>query len=129
MKTLILAITIALFATPANARGSGGGAGGDGGDGGSAKQVGTIKSKNSNEIKKSGNSVAVGLAGADASTAVNIGGNNFITPEETERRIKETLDGYLLDHESDIAWEVNDFGELKDWFVSVFSRQPSKDLT
>tara|TARA_R110002096_G_scaffold315227_2_gene509436 strand:- start:769 stop:942 length:174 start_codon:yes stop_codon:yes gene_type:complete len=55
--------------------------------------------------------------------------NKLMTHEETTRHMKKTLESWLLDHESDIAWEVNDFGEIREWFVEVFDRQPSKDLT
>lgn len=34
---------------------------------------------------------------------------------------------YLLAHEGDIYWGINDFGELRDVFVSTFKRQPKKD--
>jgi hypothetical protein len=34
---------------------------------------------------------------------------------------------WLLRHESDIAWGVNDYGDLVALFVDVIGRQPVKD--
>jgi hypothetical protein len=39
---------------------------------------------------------------------------------------EEALDGYLLYHESDIANEINDFGDLRGIFYDIFNRFPSE---
>jgi len=33
---------------------------------------------------------------------------------------------YLEAHESDIAWEINDFGELRLAFIALVGRKPEK---
>ena len=33
---------------------------------------------------------------------------------------------YLQNHESDIAYGINDFGDLKELFVELFNREPKK---
>jgi hypothetical protein len=38
------------------------------------------------------------------------------------------LQDYLIAHDSDIAWNVDDFGDLHDIFVEIFNKEPSKDL-
>jgi hypothetical protein len=40
----------------------------------------------------------------------------------TDKKMQE----YLKSHESDIAYEINDFGDLKDIFMMVFDREPEK---
>ena len=38
---------------------------------------------------------------------------------------QEELKAYLLSHESDIACEVNDFGDLVNVFIEVLGRKPN----
>ena len=59
--------------------------------------------------------------------------NNFLTHDELDERIrnavaKSAIEGYMLDHEHHIAWETNDFGDLKEAFRITFGREPSKDI-
>jgi len=35
------------------------------------------------------------------------------------------ISNYLLNHESDIAEDINDFGDLRDSFVFLFDREPN----
>ncbi len=37
------------------------------------------------------------------------------------------LNQYLLDHENDIVWGINDFEELFDVFFEIVGREPSMD--
>lgn len=37
-----------------------------------------------------------------------------------------SLKAYLADHESDIAFDINDYGELESIFAAVFGRYPRK---
>ena len=46
---------------------------------------------------------------------------------QSQSTIMSVLNHYLLTHESDIAYGINDFGELKDLFVEVCGRLPVKD--
>lgn len=39
----------------------------------------------------------------------------------------EKLAGFLISRESDIANEMEDFGDLKEVFKELFEREPSKD--
>ena len=39
---------------------------------------------------------------------------------------KQLLISYLADHEEDIAWGENDFGELKPVFIEFIGRDPIK---
>lgn len=39
---------------------------------------------------------------------------------------KESLLRFLLDHESDIAYKINDFGDLDQLFFDVIRRWPEK---
>ena len=34
---------------------------------------------------------------------------------------------YLERHEDDIAWDINDYGDLREIFIAIFSRPPKKD--
>jgi hypothetical protein len=40
---------------------------------------------------------------------------------------QKDLDAYLLNHESDIANDINDFGDLKRVFIDSFWREPKKE--
>jgi hypothetical protein len=40
---------------------------------------------------------------------------------------RDDLEGFLIDRESDIAWDIEDLGELKGVFALVFGRKPEKD--
>lgn len=40
----------------------------------------------------------------------------------------EDLKGYLLDHEEDIAYCINDFGDLRLLFRTVIHREAVKDI-
>lgn len=42
-------------------------------------------------------------------------------------RVLAELKDYLLNHEFDIAWKENDFGELYNTFQFIVGRPPSKD--
>lgn len=48
-----------------------------------------------------------------------------VTIELSVRGFKKLAD-YLSSHEADIAWEENDFGMLRDVFITVFEEEPSK---
>jgi len=37
------------------------------------------------------------------------------------------LNQYLLDHENDIVWGINDFEELFDVFFEIVGREPSEE--
>lgn len=50
-------------------------------------------------------------------------GGAFISP-----RGIDTLSLYLASHEDDIAWEINDFGELKGLFIEMFNRSPKHQV-
>ena len=38
------------------------------------------------------------------------------------------LEFWLLRHESDIAWGINDYGDLIFLFVKIIGRQPRKEI-
>jgi hypothetical protein len=42
---------------------------------------------------------------------------------QTENDIYE----FLKDHEDDIAWGINDFDRLREFFTEVIGREPAKD--
>ena len=48
--------------------------------------------------------------------------SKHISNEATDR-----LMAYLLSHEVDIAWEYEDFGELREIFVELLDREPKKE--
>jgi len=43
---------------------------------------------------------------------------------EQQAQAGKDLKGYLAAHESDIAFEINDFGQLFTIFVEIFGRRP-----
>lgn len=43
---------------------------------------------------------------------------------ETLEEVNTLLHLYLEAHETDIAWQINDFGELEGIFKAVFGRKP-----
>lgn len=44
-------------------------------------------------------------------------------PEKLQIQLRE----YLLKYESDIAWGINDFGDLKDLFEYIIGRTPKTE--
>lgn len=39
----------------------------------------------------------------------------------------QSLKRFLLSREADIAWDIEDFGDLREIFIDIFQREPKKE--